>query len=302
MRTKQRGGVFTESHKQLLTQEFKGKAAPTLKQLTTFMEKNNIIENITEVKQFVTELTSPKSVYILGEDHHEQHVTDEKIMRITTSGRHRDYVLFTEDVKPRRKNTGLGIKECMPIKNKTPSVIEALFQIFTFFPIFKNKNPIIPGFKQTPSAIIVTLIDTFADFKCTEKELIENPSNIFEKVKANIIKLCVGFGGTGEFIRSRLPSLTFDTIDESFGSTPLFKISYFLVDEAIIQNVVSQQSGPDVAFILIVGEDHVDNLAKQLTSSGYMVMSFKHEQPFKGGKRTRTRTRINRKKTRIRRN
>jgi len=224
-----------------------------------------------------------KMVFILGEFHNESHLTDAKLVSLTTHSPYKDYVLFSEVTGPTTKKVFLSGKEvdkpCIPI-DALPSRIEGLFQVMDTFGLLKTGALFYPSTDLPVGRAISLYINHMADFKCTEAEVLGNPRKVVDDVKGCIERLCVQLGESTRFIREELPKFTFANIDRTFDKSPVFKASYFLVDDAVIKNIIlHNDDDPDVAFIVITGQDHVDNLKQKLLSLGYVVTAFKHGDP-----------------------
>ena len=77
-----------------------------------------------------------RKIIILGEIHTEAHITNTKLLLLTSDVTFNDVVLFTEGTTSSDHLTGFGNKNAIPITHN-PSNINAIMQIFNFFLIHK---------------------------------------------------------------------------------------------------------------------------------------------------------------------
>lgn len=209
-----------------------------------------------------------RNIIVLGENHTKQYITNSKLMQITSF--FENEALFTEHTTVHTMKTHKGNKQTIPIP-PSPSLIEGLFQIFTFFVSLKiSGNTRIPMYGGLyASQCIFILSNKFIGQDFISEDMIINDTVVsFNKIKDILIKLCEMQGERGRTIIQELDHITYHTIGNDIVDNLAFKESYKLVDDAIIFNInkMHTELPNNVAFIIIVGETHVDNIVQELLS------------------------------------
>ena len=222
---------------------------------------------------------SKRNIIVLGENHTEQHITNAKLMQITS--RFENEALFTEHTTVQIMKTDKGDKQTIPIP-PSPSLIEGIFQIFTFFVSLKiSGNTRIPMYGGLyASQCIFALCNKFIGQDFVSEDMITHDTVAsFNKIKDILIKLCEMQGERGRTIIQELDHITYHTIGNDIVDNVAFKESYKLVDDAIIFNINKMHSElpMNVVFIIIVGETHVDNIVQELMSFGEYKVLYKYD-------------------------
>jgi len=223
---------------------------------------------------------SKRNIIVLGENHTKQHITNAKLMQITSF--FEIGALFTEHTTVQTMKTDKGNKQTIPI-SPLPSLIEGLFQIFTFFVSLKiSGNARIPMYHDLyASQCIFALCNKFIGQDFISEDMIINDTIMsFIKIKDILIKLCEMQGKRGRTIIQELDHITYHTLGNDIIDNLAFKESYKLVDDAIIFNInkIHTELPNNVAFIIIVGETHVDNIVQELMSFGEYKVLFRNIQ------------------------
>ena len=210
-----------------------------------------------------------RNIIVLGEKHTEQEITNTKLIELTSC--FENEVLFTESTTIQIMKTDKGDKPTIPIP-LLPSLIEGVFIIFTFFVSLKNSGNIrIPIYSNLyASQCIFALCNKFIgqDF-ISEYMIINDTVGSFNKIKDILLKLCEMQGDRGRTIIQELDHITYDTVGDDIVDSVAFKESYKLVDDAIIFNInkMHTELPINVAFIIIVGNTHVNNIVQELMTS-----------------------------------
>lgn len=224
--------------------------------------------------------STPRVVYVLGENHAENSITCSKINRILRE-RFIDYKLFGELPTPSTLKTSRCVKDVIPIPTE-PSYIEGILLMMGFFYNFKLDIPSPEGHVSN-SIAVVRLINAFTNLNdITEEQFQHNPSGFFKLVKADLLKKCRAIGGrNAEIIEDYIKDITYDNLPSNIVESQAFAASLRMVDDAIVTNVLSEDSTtpPEVVFIVITGELHAQNIHELLTRSGhsFVVHSYLHE-------------------------
>jgi len=239
-------------------------------------------------------------IIILGETHLdeiERGVTTKKIAQIVIENKDifPDIVIFSESVKPQTFNTPLGIKTTIPIKNALGSNVQALFQCVEFIPLLK-RNEILKSFNKTPSKAIEIIMNRFANITISEEDIVRNPMKTLHIIKEAIKSMCMELRGqNAAIILENLDSI----VPGPVPGTICYQAALGLVNDEIVENIHEQhlRQAPDVAFIIVTGDSHRQDITQQLLSSHkrYIVKSIVHDEkvsplyinslPIDGGKR-----------------
>jgi hypothetical protein len=226
-----------------------------------------------------------RQIYIIGENHLYQSITQKKLLILFSINKENPQI-FTESTDGISYYVNLSTKEKIVSKTipKTPSTIEAIFHILTYFIALKNEpTNILQGtndkgltYSYTPEIAIHKLMKRFIDIDITPKYIVKRPENTFLRCKEKLIELCMEINNSiTQIIITEIEKITYLNIDYS-NLRPIMFESYKLVDEYIINNIISNDiiCNKDDIFYIIVGNDHVLNIREQinnLTDKKYIV-------------------------------
>ena len=216
-----------------------------------------------------------RTIYIVGEDHAKADQTDLKVSILSVAREFgiTDFMIFDEHSVPSIRVTPRRTVSSVPV----PPPIEKLEQLFW----------ILHHTAQLKEELDADLIDQFVLLvENVYGETIPPPEielhlpRIFEECKRQILDACAATHERTTKIQAYIQDLTLEdlVVDQTFGSA-MFQ-TYVLVEKAMVQNVVREDAdaSPETAFIVVVGEDHVDAIElRLLTANPEFIVYTIHE-------------------------
>jgi len=183
-----------------------------------------------------------------------------------------------------------------------------LFQCVEFIPLLK-RNKILESFNKTPSKAIQIIMRNFAKIDILEDDIVKYPIETLDIIKQTIKSMCTELRGkNAAIILENLDSI----VPGPVPGTICYQAALGLVNDEIVENINEQhlRQSQDVAFIIVTGDSHRQDITQQLLSSGqpYIVKSIVHDEPvsplyrnslpINGGRRTRYKRRNTKRKSR----